>query len=157
MSAPKGVLLACLLGSAFLGAVVARPDWLRAVGVEVATPRPVATIFLEQSRECWVGDRRFAAKGRVTARLAAGEMDLYAAAAWFRDLNHEPTDCPDLGYLRLPGVTREEKLCREVIQWAGAFGRDLEQASAATLPADLEAALASRLCMGGQIELPRRG
>ena len=157
MSAAKGLLLACLLACGFLVVSVSRPDWLRAVGVEVATPGAGhgVALVLEQPRECWVGERRFVAKAQVTARLAAGELDLFAAASWFRDLNNEPPDCPDMNYLRLPGVTREEKLCREVIRWTREFGSDGARTGA--LSADLEAVLAGRLCMGGQIELPKRG
>jgi hypothetical protein len=159
MSGTKGVLLACLLGSAFLAAVMARPDWLRAIGVEVAALGPVGNggsgVVYEPSARCDVRERRYLAKVEVVARLVAGELDLFGAAAWFRDLNHEPPDYQEMGYLHMPGDSAEEKLCRQVIIWVKGWCHGLAREGELLLT-KLEAALDSRLRRGGQIELPER-
>ncbi|MFZ1994288.1 MAG: hypothetical protein WAU75_09275, partial [Solirubrobacteraceae bacterium] len=71
-----------------------------------------------RSREAEEVERlRQAAKLRVVARVVSGELDLPGAVDHFRQINHEPPGSPELRYRLLPGVTDEEKLCREVIMW----------------------------------------
>ena len=154
------VFLAGMLILAGLTVVVLRPDWLRPLGIEVATftgapdRAKKSYVLFGPSREFEVCRLRCAAKAQVVFRIVAGDLDLYEAAAQFRYLNHEPPNCRQLGYLRLPGKTDEEKLCREVILWVKAEYRQLATASEVELfVADLEAKLASRLRQCDRIEL----
>lgn len=71
---------------------------------------------------------RSAAKRRVVGRLLRGEMTLPQAAACFRRLNAEPPACPDQHFRHLPGGSDEEKLCRQVIDWATVSGTGREAA-----------------------------
>ena len=161
MSAALRVLIPCLLAFAFLGAVLARLDWLRAIGVDLATldkgPNATSLVVSGSPTECKAVETRCAAKDTVVARIMAGELDLFEAAACFRYLNHEPPEYRSMGYLQLPGGSDEEKLCRQVIRWVKTGGnaspsaREVEQ-----MRARLEAELAARLRRDGRIALPER-
>ena len=138
--------------------VATRPKGLQSLGIEFASSNQSAdtTLVLEAPPESAICERRCAAKLQVVARIVAGELDLFEAAAHFRYLNHEPLEYPQLGYRELPGKTDEEKLCRQVISWVNSDQRDKAPSSEVErLVADLEAALESRLRRCGRIELRR--
>ena len=149
---------AVLLISVGLTVAVAQPDWLRTIGVEVATFDRAAnssSVVSGPPPECHVRERRCLAKAEVVARLVARELDLFEAAARFHYLNHEPPEYQHLGYRRLAGETDEEKLCRQVILWVRIHRRDLApESEIEQLIGSLEAILAARLCECGRIELP---
>jgi hypothetical protein len=60
---------------------------------------------------------RIRAKDAVATKVAAGEMGLLEAAAWFRHLNETPADTPDRHWRREPGRCDGERLCRQVIRY----------------------------------------
>jgi hypothetical protein len=84
---------------------------------DASHPAGRAAAVAPPPREVEVFRLREAAKLRVVAQVMAGGLDLFGAAAHFRQINHEPPELVQIGYRRLPGATDEEKLCREVILW----------------------------------------
>jgi hypothetical protein len=114
-------------------------------GVEVAKPGWPMEAASAPPDEVEIIRRRDAAKFRVAAQVMAGELDLFEAAAHFRQINHEPPELMQLVYQRLPGATDEEKLCREVILWVKLRNpRQATHGEVLKAVAGLEYALASR-------------
>ena len=161
MSTAVRVLIPCLFSFACLAVLLARLDWLSDIGVDVATldrvQKATSVVGLEQSVKLRVSKMRCEAKSDVVTRLMAGELDLFEAAACFRDLNHEPPEFRSMGYLQLPGGSDEEKLCRQVIRWVENWDHGSSRAKeVGPLLAYLETELAFRLRRAGRIELPER-
>jgi hypothetical protein len=133
---------------------LAGPDWPRWLGVRRASASSVkGGIERSASNEALL--RRIAAKDQVTDRLLAGDLTLLQAAAWFRRLNDDPPHLPT-DYSKLPGESEEEKVCRQVIAWAG---HRLGLQGVAASEADgtvrrLEDELDGRLRRDGRVELP---
>ena len=140
-----------------VSAVATRSNGLRSIGIELAMSEQSAKstlVVLEAPPESEISERRCAAKIQVVAQIAAGELDLFEAAAHFRYLNHQPPEYPQLAYRQLAGRTDEEKLCRQVISWVESHHRDkASPKEVKRLVADLEAALESRLRRCTRIEL----
>jgi hypothetical protein len=99
--------------------------------------------------------QRLAAKTRVIDQVAARQMDLLEAAAWFHHFNENPPDCPGEVIRGWPEAGPEEKLCRQVIDWARLqkirFGSEGE---ADELTNRLEQQLADALAQPGGLVLP---
>jgi hypothetical protein len=103
-----------------------RPQWTAALGLEWGDlPGLVKILVNEHRREeaimrrAEVVARRVADKSEVTIDLVAGRITLLEATARFRKVDKDtgayvkyPTDL-------YPGATEEERLCRQVIAWAG--------------------------------------
>jgi hypothetical protein len=114
-------------------------------------PEEARQTQLEQQSRTIV--QRLEAKEEVVRRLLAGRLTLLEAAALFGHLNEEPAAWPFQDNLRWPGASREEKLCRQVLDWAIPLAR--EEGGRAVEAADrLEAELAALLARGGVIRLP---
>jgi hypothetical protein len=148
---------AALSAAAFLTLAIVRPDWLRHVGVEVATFDRVRkpTFDLEPSPEVVQVTNRIAAKTRVVVRLEARELDLFEAAAHFRELDSAAPDFSAFAWSRFPGETDAEKRCRQVICWVDVHaGQHLPPDERTRILADLEKALAVRLYQEGRFDLP---
>ena len=157
MANPMRFFFAALPAAAFLTLLFVRPDWLRAVGVEVATfdrgRRP--TYDLEPPPEVMQVTDRIAAKTRVVVRLVARELDLFEAASHFRDLDSATPGLSPFGWSRFPGESDAEKRCRQVIRWVDVHGgHHLPPDDHTRILADLEEVLVIRLYLEGRFDLP---
>jgi hypothetical protein len=95
------------------------------------------------------------AKSRVIEQLLGGQIDLLEAAAWFRYLNETPEECPGESLETWPGTEPEEKLCRQVIEYATARIRHLgPESEVEKLVHRLERQLADILERPGGLVLP---
>jgi hypothetical protein len=145
------LLSLALLAVALVALAVAR-KWQWPAGA----PAPVGPQDEEawRARQLQVARRRIDAKREVVRRLLAGRLTLLETAALFRDLNEEPDDCPCRDNPQWPGASREEHLCRQVVNWARQMAN--EEGSRATGEAAdrLEAELAALLARGRAIRLP---
>src|SRR4051812_31766325 len=99
--------LSALLLSGVVGILLCRPQWLEDLGVEVGSEAEWTDSGSEPDPRSAIATARSKAKGQVTARLLAGDVSLFEAAAWFRDINAEPAEFPDTGHLRQPGNSEE--------------------------------------------------
>jgi hypothetical protein len=97
--------------------------------------------------------QRLEAKAEVVRRLLASRLTLLEAAALFGHLNEQPAAWPCLDNLRWPGASREEKLCRQVVDWAISLAPE-EGGRAVEAAGRLEAELAALLARGEPIRLP---
>jgi hypothetical protein len=98
---------------------------------------------------------RIGEKEKVTLALLAGDLDLFEAAAWFRELNLSPKNRPDQTWQRWPGRCDGEKLCRQVIAWAGArLETTLPPSLARARMREMEAVLKAHLAQHGNVILP---
>jgi hypothetical protein len=70
----------------------------------------------ELNRQSEIFLQRFAGKERIIKDLITGRKTLLQAAAAFQNLA-ESLPVPMVEQLPFPGVTQEEKYCRQVIQW----------------------------------------
>jgi len=103
---------------------------------------------------CEVLVARARAKAHVTDEVLTGRLTLLQAAARFRRLDaQEPASKVDLRQ-HFAGATEEERLCRQVIQWATAAAQDVSPTAAAPTRARLEAELAGLLAERGRLVLP---
>lgn len=145
MPAVSRFLFPGLLLSLAVAAIATLWNSSRPNGVEVAKPSWTMEAASAPPAEVEIIRLRDAAKNRVAAQVMAGELDLFEAAAHFRQINHEPPELMQLGYRLLPGATDEEKLCREVIQWVKfRQSRQATHGEAMKAVAGLEIVLASR-------------
>ena len=97
---------------------------------------------------------RTGCKEQVMARLVAGELTLFEAAAWFARLAETYPESGDFHRLH-PGSSDGEKWCREVISWAHTkVSWEHSAAEADRLCERLEAELQERLDGYGTVELP---
>lgn len=91
----------------------------------------------------------------MVRRLLAGRLTLFEAAAWFRHIDEATADYPAENWNRLKGCTQEEKICRQVINWAV---READEVP--TLPRGLlvggwlEADLADHTARHGKVIIP---
>jgi hypothetical protein len=102
--------------------------------------------------------RRIEAKQKVIRQLVEGRLALLEAAAWFRYLNENPSDCQDGYRTAWPGHSDEEKLCRQVIGWVEVEVRERSSLSQAEeMTRRLEAELDGHLARDGAVKLPALG
>src|SRR5262245_34047908 len=117
-AAPIRLVLSLLILAAGLAASGrARPGWWR-LWERPARSATHLRLVDPPRPECEAAVRRIRAKSEVTRKLCRGELSLFEAGAWFRDLNAEPVDFPGGHFRRLPGGSLNEKTCRQVIIWA---------------------------------------
>jgi hypothetical protein len=154
------ILFACL------GCVgYAWPEWLRGSGLDwqaVADARRETEAQERRSEDLGqrqeVTRRRIEAKQAVTRQLVDGRLTLLEAAAWFRYLNENPSDCQDPYRYTWPGDSDGEKLCRQVIGWAEVEVRERSSPSQADEKTRLlEAELGGHLARDGTVRLPALG
>ena len=103
---------------------------------------------------------RIAAKYRVARDVIAGRFSLLEGAALFGALNEVSPRAPELSLFRVhdsvrdvPGRTEEERLCRQVITYAG-WELLAEPERANAVVGRLKADFNAKLCQGGAIQLP---
>jgi hypothetical protein len=98
---------------------------------------------------------RLKAKTRAVEQLAAGEMTLFEAAAWFMHWNQNPPGFPLVHNRAFPGESPEEKVCRQVLSWAQAhMRRTMPPSQAEEAICRLEAELADHIATHGRVILP---
>jgi hypothetical protein len=140
-----------LLAGGLAGARFVHPDLAAAVGWQ-AVPAPKQDPGIEKGQ---IIVKRVNAKERVVVALVEGNLGLFEAAAWFRELNMWPPEHADMYWHMLPGHCDEEKLCRQVIQWARIRLEDMVTASQAQARLQaLEAELAEHIARHGKVVLP---
>lgn len=155
-----GILL-CVAGF-FVGVSFAEVDWMAPLrldwrqGVEVAQAHQNESIRGEViARQLAISRQRLKAKEEVVYRTVDGELTLFEAAAWFRFLNENPSDCQEAYRETCLGKSDEEKLCRQVISWVGESLRHRGLASRAEQETRrLEQILAQHLGKSGTVKLP---
>ena len=145
-----------VLSAAFAGVVIARPTWLEVLGVEMASQeQPRSYTILGPGETGRVLVARCEAKGQIMDRLRTREMNLFEAAAWFRQISLQPAQHVERSWQYYEGNSQEEKLCRQVIVWATSYLAQLMPASELELLlVELEGQLADRLCAEGGVDLP---
>jgi hypothetical protein len=139
-----------VLTAGLVGALLARPGW-QARGTERDAGEPTSVLVFPPSPECRMITRRIAAKAELTELLCRGELSLFQTAACFRALHGEQGGYASPHWVGIPGQTEEEKLCRQVIQWAS--GR-LPQDRSGELQGRLERELAEHIAREGRVVLP---
>ena len=141
---------------ALVGLCVAFPQWPTVLGLEVATAKRVrSSEVTAPGPQCEAFKARIDAKTQIIARLRAGELNLFEAAAWFACVNREPAEFADRTWQNLPGSSDEEKLCRQVLFWVrGNLAHAMPESEMDSFVAGLEARLSVRLRDGGRVELP---
>ena len=144
-----------VLTTALAGVIVARPEWLEILGVEVATRQQSQTRLVHGPAEaCALYEARSQAKTAIVNQLQAGELDLFQAAAWFHHINQTPVQDRDRSWLLIQGDSAEEKQCWQVINWARSHFEDSMPPSELDLfIRKLEGQLSNRLSEHGRIEL----
>lgn len=147
MRSAMAVLMVC--AGLLVVAAVYRPGLRPATeagSMSVMVSRPA-----EQSR---ILAGRMWAKSDVARRLLAGELTLFQAAAIFRVLNAHPPGREDRSWQQFPGVCDGERLCRQVISWAGgALGEKYPPHLAAARVVALEQQLLDHVRAHGQVQL----
>jgi hypothetical protein len=143
----------CLIGA--LGVLLSRSrcDLPPAEQFDDYAPPAPLRFFYEEAELSQVVDekrqgavRRRAAREEIVARLLAGELTLFDAAAHFRDLNAEAPEVTHFLRLRFPDLSAEHAVCRQVIMFVA---EELTEAVAR-----LEDELAEHLRRHGCIRLP---
>lgn len=119
-----------LLGAlTLLGGV--RPQWASALGLEWGDLPGLVKLLVEEHRRgenmshySTIVARRVFGKDEITKDLVAGHLTLLEATARFRKLEGETREyiCHPRGIYR--GDTDEERLCRQVINWAAQEASD---------------------------------
>ena len=108
-----------VLSIALAGTSVVCPRWPEVCDLVAPPPeRTPGYVVMAPGRENEIYKARNDAKCQIINRLHAGELDLFEATAWFVFINREPAGYDDRGWQYLPGNSREEKRCRQVILWA---------------------------------------
>ena len=130
------------------------PEWVTGRAART-TDRPKMGLVLPAGREVRVRTGRIERKDQAILRLYAGELTLFQTAALFQHLNATPPDAQDLSWRDRPGADDGERLCRQVMHWAGVRWRD--RCPAAELQARLdrlEQDLREHLASHGRTVLP---
>jgi hypothetical protein len=128
-------------------------------------PRPAAAGPEEGDPTSWrgspapaqvkVAERRAREKRQVIRELLRGELTLLEAAAWFRYLSDNPSECPCPFREQFPGRSDGEKACRHVIQWVRAtWDCQGNKSQDAAILARFQAELDALLAKSPAIELP---
>ena len=100
--------------------------------------------------------RRTTAKRHVVRQLLAGQLTLLEAASWFRHLNESPVEQPAIPP-HLPGNSKEEQLCEQVLCWAEAKLSQEREGDGPAVLRRLRAELKVAVARGGRIALPELG
>jgi hypothetical protein len=106
------------------------------------------------SYRCEVTIQRIRVKRLVVLQVAAGELTLFEAAAWFQFINDTP---PEYSYAWLtgPGASKEEKACWQVIGYLQFELRAMGSPDSATAVCDrLTKQLEAHLAEHGRVVLP---
>ena len=150
----RPVLSLLILAAGLAAAERARPGWWRLWGRAARSATRLQLV--EPPRpECEVAVRRIKAKAEVSRKLCRGELSLFEAGAWFRDLNAEPADGPERYVRRLPGGSLNEKTCRQVILWAtGQLAHEAPESQVLAFRCRLEEELERHLAEHGTVVLP---
>ncbi len=157
----RALSVVALVGTAFTALAQARPPWATRWNLDwwnvpvlceqiqrgerdLAALQPTGEILVARAK----------AKAAVTEDLLAGRLTLLQTAAQFRKLNAEqPASKIDLRQ-HFAGATEEERLCRQVIQWAAFAARDISASASEQTRSRLEAELAGLLAARGRVVLP---
>jgi hypothetical protein len=140
-----------LFAGGLAGASFAHPVLSAALGWQ-AVPTPKRDPEIEKGQ---IIVKRVQAKERVIVALVEGNLGLFEAAAWFRELNQWPPEHADGYWRNLPGASDEEKFCRQVIHWARMRLEETVTASQAQAKLQaLEAELAEHIVCHGKVVLP---
>jgi hypothetical protein len=110
---PLGVLV-LLLAVAFAAAASLGRAW-HPLAEPLAPPATDAEPGPDNRELCALFQSRSESKRQVARDLLAGQVSLTQAAARFGELNARP---PETDASLFPGATEEERLCRQVIQFA---------------------------------------
>jgi hypothetical protein len=151
------VTLTTLVGCTLLHTTAGGPSWLRFSFQEI--PEVCRRVSACRQREEDLGRRKTCfqtltrRKQEIAADLAAGRLTLPRAAAQFRELSRHDELFARLVEELSPSGTKEEKLCRYVIDWAGAMLEE-EPAKAQATARRLRAELDWRLRAGGPLVEP---
>jgi hypothetical protein len=125
--------------------LAARLDWQTTPASRREPPNEETLIIAQRAK----------AKQRVIATLLEGNLGLFEATAWFRDLNSSPPEYPAEGWQRLPGRCDDEKVCRQVIAWARAHMLDTMPASQVMARVqEMENELHAHIARHGKVLLP---
>jgi hypothetical protein len=133
---PRGpfAVLVLLLAAAFTAALSLGRAW-QPPAEPPAPPAAEARTGLDAGELCALFRSRSESKRQVARDLLAGRICLLEAAARFRQLNAPPPEA-DTSLFRgasvFPGRTEEERLCRQVIQWAATEFEDGGRPTAAS-------------------------
>jgi hypothetical protein len=123
-----------------------------------AAPRRQAALAADLNRRSEILVARIKAKEQVARQLLAGEVNLFEAAAWFRDLNMSPPEHASPSHRTYPGRDEGEKLCRQVIRFArvelAAAKQEQTEEAECRLEAEMEALLQAHRAKHGRVELP---
>lgn len=103
----------CCLG----GVAYSHPEVIQGVWPEGPQPQPMVIEVMPPDPASRTLTERIKYKAKVVTRLVNREINLFEAAALFRDANAEPPEKPNESWRSLPGKSDGEKLCRQVIYW----------------------------------------
>jgi hypothetical protein len=154
MIASLRLLLSVLLVTAgVVGAGVAQPKWWQSW--QLRAGRRSGMLISEPAEQNRVVLERIKARSSVIARLRMGELTLFEAAAWFRQINSEPANYPDRNWEKMPGDSVNEKVCRHVITWVcGQMSDQAPESEVKMVEWRLEEELDCHLATHGRVVLP---
>lgn len=136
-----------------------RPDWVTGLPRPAANQGRSGTVELihQPGERVRLLFRRMRAKVEAVRQLLEGELMLFQAAGYFRDLNAGPPGMEDVSWRQLAGSDDGEKLCRQVILWAeGELAVRHGPAEARSRAARLERELGDHVAAHGGVQLPPR-
>ena len=148
------MMVPVLMAGAMVAGMVACPEWLtgqegppRMAGASSTVPPCEAAVLLT---------RRIKQRVAIARQVVAGEMTLLEAASVFRTLCEDgPPVIRCRHWLRLPGRSEGEQLCRQVLLWVESELRDNAPPwEANTRMAELQQELASAIGRDGKVVLP---
>ncbi len=142
-----------LLAGGLASAGSMHPELAAALGWQTV-PREQRDSFVEKGK---ITVQRVHAKEQVIQALISGELGLFEAAAWFRELSLSPPEHPDEHWRNLPGGCEGEKLSRQVLCWVRIGLEDTMPASQLQAKMqELEAELKAHIARHGKVILPAR-
>jgi hypothetical protein len=90
----------------------------------------------------------------IVDQLRDGKVDLFAAAAHFKRMNHLPNVAQFDPLVAFRGASEDEKVCRQVINWLVAELQSQPPSQRQAVLDRLEAELADHLARHGKVVLP---
>jgi hypothetical protein len=149
--APRIFLALAVLGLALVQAICLWVRWEKDSGDALAGSQK-AVLPLEV--QLTVVKKRIREKENIIRSLAAGEMGLFEAAAWFRYLGTPPPEKPAPHWQLFPGRCEGEKLCRQVIDCTTNWLRGkISDSQLADWTAGKEAELEAHIARHGTVQL----